>query len=226
MPPAIEKPIVCCVTSGKTGSADASEASRLHATIQAAIAGGADWVQIREKDLPAKDLLAVTIKAVAIARESAAIGRKACILVNDRLDVALAAGADGVHLGGASVEAAHVVRWCRDGNATPDFLVGVSCHGAREAREAERAGASYIFFGPVFDSPDKRAFGAPRGIAELRAVTSELRIPVIAIGGVNAANAGECLRAGASGIAAIRMFQEASDIAALRDSIKRSRWSR
>ncbi|MGH9726324.1 MAG: thiamine phosphate synthase, partial [Candidatus Acidiferrales bacterium] len=161
-----------------------------------------------------------------MARETAVAGRKTRILVNDRLDVALAAGAGGVHLGGASLDAMHVVRFCRSGNAPLEFLVGVSCHGAREALEAEQAGANYIFFGPVFDTPDKRAFGAPRGIEELRAVSSELRIPVIAIGGVNAANAGECLRAGASGIAAIRMFQEFSDVAALRKSIESLRRGR
>ncbi|MGH9699986.1 MAG: thiamine phosphate synthase [Candidatus Acidiferrales bacterium] len=226
MPPAIEKPVVCCVTSGKTANAGASGASRLLATIQAAMACGADWVQIREKDLPARELLALAGKAVGMARETAVADRKTRILVNDRLDVALAAGAGGVHLGGASLDAMHVVRFCRSGNAPLEFLVGVSCHGAREALEAEQAGANYIFFGPVFDTPDKRAFGAPRGIEELRAVSSELRIPVIAIGGVNAANAGECLRAGASGIAAIRMFQEFSDVAALRKSIESLRRGR
>ncbi|MGH9757771.1 MAG: thiamine phosphate synthase, partial [Candidatus Acidiferrales bacterium] len=218
--------IVCCVTSGKTANAGASGASRTLATIRAAIACGADWVQIREKDSPARELLALADKAVAMTRETAVAGRKTRILVNDRLDVALAAGAGGVLLGGASVDAAHVVRFCRSGNAPPEFRVGVSCHGAREALEAEQAGASYIFFGPVFDTPEKRAFGAPPGIEELRAVSSELRIPVIAIGGVNAANAGECFRAGASGIAAIRMFQEVSDVAALRNSIEGLRLGR
>jgi thiamine-phosphate pyrophosphorylase len=226
LPPAIEKPIICCVTSGKSASAGASGASRLLEMIRAAVAAGADWVQIREKELPARGLLALTDSAVAMARETAEGSRKTRIIVNDRMDVALAAGADGVHLGRASVDATHVIRFCREGNAPPDFLIGVSCHGALESREAEQAGASYIFFGPVFDTPDKRAFGAPRGIEELRAVSNELRIPVIAIGGVNLANAGECLRAGASGIAAIRMFQEVSDIAALRDSIECLRRSR
>lgn len=218
--------MVCCVTPGKAERAGSTGASRVLEIIQAAVACGADWVQIREKDLPARELLALADRAVAMAREAAVPRRKTRIIVNDRLDVALAAGADGVHLGGASVGAAHVVRWCRAGNAPREFLVGVSCHGAREAREAEEAGASYIFFGPVFDTPDKRAFGAPRGVEELRVISKELQIPVIAIGGVNLANAAECLRAGASGIAAIRMFQDASDTAALRDSIEGLRQGR
>lgn len=223
LPPAIEKPIICCVTSGKYASVGASGASHLLELIRAAIAAGADWVQIREKDLPARDLIGLADKVVTMARETVEGSRETRILVNDRLDVALAAGADGVHLGRASMDAAHVIRFCLAGNAPLDFLTGVSCHGTREAREAEQAGASYIFFGPVFDTPDKRVFGAPRGIEELRAVSTELRIPVIAIGGVNLANARECLRVGASGIAAIRMFQEASDIDALRKSIEQLR---
>ena len=190
LPPAIEKPVVCCVTPGKTAGAGPTSASRLLEKIRAAVAASADWVQIREKELPARELLALADDAVAIARQAAVARQRTRIIVNDRLDVALASGADGVHLGGASVGAAHVVRWCRAGNAPPEFLVGVSCHGARDARAAEEAGASYVFLGPVFDTPEKRAFGAPLGIAELRAVSNELRIPVIAIGGVNTAKIG------------------------------------
>ncbi len=80
------------------------------------------------------------------------------ILVNDRLDVALAAGAAGVHLGGESAPAGEVVRWLRSGNAPADFLVGVSCHSLEEVLAAENTGASYAFFGPVFDSPGEKSF--------------------------------------------------------------------
>ena len=100
--------------------------------IRAAVAAGVDWVQIREKDLSGRDLL-------ALAREAVAGRGLARVIVNDRLDVALAAGAAGVHLGRESLSARDVVRWCRSGNAPAEFLIGVSCHGLEEAREAESA---------------------------------------------------------------------------------------
>ncbi|MGC2707047.1 MAG: thiamine phosphate synthase, partial [Candidatus Acidiferrales bacterium] len=114
-----------------------------------------------------------------------------------------------------------VVQWCRGGNAPPEFLIGVSCHSFEEAREAESAGASYVFFGPVFYTPSKRGLGAPQGAARLAEVCRSVRVPVIAIGGVDESNAAECLRAGAAGIAAIRMFQEAGDADALGRTIER-----
>lgn len=206
------KPIVCYVTDRKAlGAAD--PAGNLLAKIRAATAAGVDWVQIRERDMPARELLALTRAAIG-AREG-----EARILVNDRLDVALAAGATGVHLGGASLPAGEVVRWLREGNAPAEFLVGVSCHRIEEAREAEDAGASYVFFGPVFETPSKKSYGPPQGMAKLSEVSSAVRIPVIAIGGVNEENAAECLRAGATGIAAIRMFQESREPETLKRAI-------
>jgi thiamine-phosphate pyrophosphorylase len=145
------------------------------------------------------------------------------VIVNDRLDVALAAGASGVHLGRESLGARDVVRWCRSGNAPADFLVGVSCHSLEDAREAESAGAAYIFFGPVFDTPSKRGMGEPQGVAQLGEVCRGVAIPVFAIGGVSEENAAECIRAGAAGIAAIRMFQDARDSTALKDVVERFR---
>ena len=157
-----------------------------------------------------------------LRRQRAALGRVARrVIVNDRLDVALAAGAAGVHLGGESVPAREVVRWCRRRNAPAGFLIGVSCHSLEEAREAEDSGASYVFFGPVFETPSKKKFGPPQGIARLGEACRAVRIPVIAIGGVNEGNVAECLRAGAAGIAAIRMFQESSEAETLKRAIKR-----
>jgi len=103
------------------------------------------------------------------------------------------------------------------------FSIGVSCHSLEDAREAESAGASYIFFGPVFDTPSKRGMGEPQGIARLEEICRSVTIPVIAIGGVSEENAGECIRAGAAGLAAIRMFQEARDGAAVKDVVERLR---
>ena len=212
MPLARKTPVVCYVTDRKALGPEAplrGVAEKIHF----AAAVGADWVQIREKDLPARDLLQLAREAVQTA------GAK--ILINDRLDLALGAGAAGVHLGRASVPAADVVRWCRAGNAPAEFTIGVSCHSLEEVREAESAGASYAFFGPVFDTPSKRLFGAPRGIAHLGEACRAVNIPVIAIGGVDEENAIPCIRAGAAGVAAIRMFQESRDEKNLRDWISR-----
>lgn len=186
--------------------------------IEMAVAAGADWVQIREKDLSARGLFELARSALEATR-----GRAALVVVNDRLDVALAAGAGGVHLGGESLSARDVVRWCRGGNAPQGFRVGVSCHSADDLREAERAGADYALFGPIFDSPAKRKFGAPQGIGKLAEACASVRMPVIAIGGVDVSNAGACLRAGAAGIAAIRMFQDVSDAAELAETVARLR---
>jgi len=181
--------------------------------IQTAAAAGVDWIQIREKDLPGRELL-------RLARGAVEAG-SARIIVNDRLDVALAAGAAGVHLGRESVPAAEVARWRRAGNAPAGFLAGVSCHSLEDAKEAETAGADYIFFGPVFETPSKAVFGAPQGTAALAEVCAAIRLPVIAIGGINEKNAQDCLRAGAAGIAAIRLFQEPADAAALQRIVER-----
>lgn len=208
------KPIVCYVTDRKALNA-ADPAGNVLAKIRAAMAAGVDWVQIRERDMPARELL-------GLARAAGGIGAGgARVIVNDRLDVALAAGAAGVHLGGESVPAREVVRWCRGRNAPAGFLIGVSCHSLEEAREAEDSGASYVFFGPVFETPSKKKFGPPQGIARLGEACRAVRIPVIAIGGVNEGNIAECLRAGAAGIAAIRMFQESSETETLKRAIKR-----
>lgn len=219
MPLALKPPIVCYVTDRSAlGSPEPIPA--LLQKIQLALEAGVDWLQIREKDLPARSLLALAREAIgaAVPLDRSGAG-KTLILINDRLDVALAAGAAGVHLGRESVPAAEVVRWCRDGNAPVDFRIGVSCHSLDEAREAENAGADYVFFGPVYDTPSKRRYGAAQGIARLAEVCRSVSIPVIAIGGVDSHNAAECLEAGTAGIAAIRMFQEAADAQALREAL-------
>ncbi|MGC2333214.1 MAG: thiamine phosphate synthase [Candidatus Acidiferrales bacterium] len=213
--PAAPEPVVCYVTDRKSLGADDSTL-KLIAGMDAAIAAGANWVQIRERDLPARELFDLARATVRKGMTSGAL-----VFVNGRLDVALAAGAAGVHLGSEALRARDVARWCRGGNAPAGFRIGVSCHSIEDVREAERAGAAYVFFGPIFDTPAKRKFGAPQGIAKLADACSAVRVPLIAIGGVGTSNAAECIRAGAAGIAAIRMFQEATDARGLRELVAR-----
>jgi thiamine-phosphate pyrophosphorylase len=213
--PELKTPIICYVTDRKSLGEGGGGAGVLR-KICAAIAAGVDWVQIREKDLSGRDLL-------RLARGAVAAAGGARVIVNDRVDVALAAGAAGVHLGRESLGARDVVSWCRGGNAPADFVVGVSCHSLEDAREAESAGAAYIFFGPVFDTPSKRGMGEPQGVARLGEICRGVMIPVLAIGGVGEDNTAECIRAGTAGIAAIRMFQDARDPAALKNVVEQLR---
>jgi thiamine-phosphate pyrophosphorylase len=191
-----------------------SRTPSLHDSIRQAVAAGADWIQIREKDLDARSL-------VELARFAAAETRATSVrvLVNDRLDVALAASAAGVHLGEKSLPLDVVTEWRRS-TGRLDFLIGVSCHSLESARAAERSGADYIFFGPVFATPSKAAFGPPQGIERLREVCASVDVPVLAIGGVNLENARACVAAGAAGVAAIRLFQDARNAAGLAALLK------
>ncbi|HEV2615100.1 MAG TPA: thiamine phosphate synthase, partial [Candidatus Acidoferrales bacterium] len=193
--------------------------------IEHAVAAGVDWVQIREKDLPARDLLALTQRAICAAKNKlkATSNIRTRVVVNDRLDVAIAADAAGVHLGGSSLPIGEVVRWCRAGNAPKDFLIGASCHTIQEAVAAEGAGANYIFFGPVYETPSKENLGAPQGIEKLAEVCEKIRMPVLAIGGIGEGNAAVCMSAGAAGIAAIRLFQQSLNATSLGDTLSRLR---
>ena len=169
---------------------------------------GADWAQIREKDLEGRALTNLARAAV-----DSSPGRR--IFINDRLDVAMVAATAGVHLGGESLPVAEVVKWRRAGHAPANFLVGRSCHSMEEALATQADGADYIFFGSVFATPSKAEYGPPQGIAKLADVCGRVRLPVLAIGGITTENAAECYRAGAAGIAGIRLFQEAADVAAV-----------
>ncbi len=204
---------------------EAASLDDLLQSVECAAAAGVDWIQIREKDVSARELVDFTRRAVAAVHREAARSktRPPQVIVNDRIDVALAAGAGGVHLSSNSMPAAEVVDWLRAGNAPGAFTVGVSCHSLDEAVAAEKAGASYVFFGPVYETPSKLSFGAPQGVEKLAEVCRGVHIPVLAIGGITEANTPACIRAGASGIAAIRMFQQAPDSATLAASVLRLR---
>jgi thiamine-phosphate pyrophosphorylase len=193
---------------------DSAPLRSLQDCIRRAAAAGADWIQIRERDLEARSLVELARFAAAETRATSAH-----VFVNDRLDVALAAAAAGVHLGEKSLPLETVVEWRRSAGRS-DFLIGVSCHSLESARAAGRGGANFIFFGPVFATPSKMAYGPPQGIERLREVCASLEIPVLAIGGVNLENARACIAAGAAGVAAIRLFQEAADSAELAAQLK------
>src|SRR5262249_44220845 len=107
--------------------------------------------------------------------------------------------------------------------AGSEFLIGASCHSLESAKTVARDGANYIFFGPVFATPSKAKFGEPQGVKKLADVCSAVSVPVIAIGGITLENAGDCISAGAAGIAAIRLFQDAADPTETVSSLKKLR---
>ena len=189
--------------------------------IEATAVAGVDWIQIREKDLSGRDCALLVQGALQRAAKSpASNGVTARILVNDRLDVALSERAGGVHLGEQSLPLPVVRRFVGNRGEREDFLIGVSCHSLEAAKSAASAGAAYLFFGPVFATPSKATFGAPQGLERLAEVCRAVSIPVLAIGGIALANASDCLAAGASGIAAIRLFQDARDTSSLVQSLR------
>jgi thiamine-phosphate pyrophosphorylase len=184
--------------------------------IETAAAAGVDWIQIREKDLSGRDCGLLTREALQrAAKLPASNAAPTRILANDRLDVALSEGAGGVHLGENSLPLPEAKRLVRAQALSQDFLIGVSCHSVEAARSAASGGADYLFFGPIFSTPSKAAFGAPQGLERFAEVCRAVSIPVLAIGGITLANASACLAAGASGIAAIRLFQDARDMSSL-----------
>lgn len=230
-------PLLCYVTDRRSlapaGSPETTQhldtSKILREKIEAAVAAGVDWIQIREKDLSGKECSSLTRETLRLATDSSkrtsanvpfsSKTEVPCepvstrILVNDRLDVALAAQAGGVHLGGKSLPPEETRRLVKSLGREKDFLVGVSCHSLEAAKAAERGGADYLFFGPVFTTPSKAAYGASQGLKRLAEVCRAVALPVVAIGGITLENAADCLSAGASGIAAIRLFQDAPDMA-------------
>jgi thiamine-phosphate pyrophosphorylase len=168
-------------------------AGGLEEAVEECLAVGLRAVQLREKDLGARELLAMA----RTLRESTA-SRGARLFINDRADVALAVGADGVHRTGASLPISSL-----RAISPPGFLIGASVHSLADASAAEAEGADFLFFGPVYDTPSKRRYGPPQGLAVLESVAAAVRLPVFAIGGVTPARVGELRRSGAFGVAAI-----------------------
>jgi thiamine-phosphate pyrophosphorylase len=177
----------------------------LPALVERALAGvppGAAAVGLREKDLGAAELLRLARALREVTRRAGAP-----LLVNDRVDVALAAEADGVHLAGHSLPAAAARRLLG-----PDRLLGASAHDVAQARAARDGGCDFATFSPIYDTPSKAAFGAPQGLTPLREATRALApFPLVALGGVTVARAPECREAGAAGAAVIRAVLAAPD---------------
>jgi thiamine-phosphate pyrophosphorylase len=186
-------------------------AGPLETVVGQACGAGVRAVQLRETDLSGGDLhsLAVTIREVT--RRTGAR-----LFINDRADIALGVGADGVHCTESGLPVGLVRRLC------PDGLVGASSHSLERAAEAGTAGADFVLFGPVFPTPSKAKFGDPQGLNALSVVAREAGVPVFAIGGITPENAPLCLEKGAAGVGVISAILAAKDVPAAVDSFHRS----
>lgn len=161
--------------------------------VEEALKGGVKAIQLREKELSSRELY-------ELAQEMRDITSRygARLFINDRIDIALAVDADGVHLGHGSIPIQSARKLLGE-----EKLIGVSCHGRESAVAAQEKGADFITYGPVFHTPSKAAYGSPVGIDSLREMTPRLRIPVFALGGITGRNTREVIDAGAHGIALI-----------------------
>ncbi|MEK6280534.1 MAG: thiamine phosphate synthase [Acidobacteriota bacterium] len=211
-----QKRLIYLITSGETNpqtTPAAEQFSNVLRLIEAAVAAGIDLVQIREKRLSAKVLYALSEAAAQITR-----GSSTGLLVNDRADIAAAAGAQGVHLSTRSLSPQVVRRTFGD-----QFLIGVSTHSLDQASFARAQGADLAVLGPIFETSSKRQYGEPLGIEELRRVASQLTpFPILALGGIAVSRVAACIRAGASGIAAISLLNDARQLRRVVNEIRSS----
>jgi thiamine-phosphate pyrophosphorylase len=173
----------------------------LPAVIEAALRGGARAFQLREKDLAPRELLPLAQEMRQLTQ-----AYSARLLINDRIDVALAVDADGVHLTTSSLPVSVARRLLG-----PERLLGVSTHSLAEAQAAAEGGADFVVFGPVFFTPSKAPYGQPVGLEALRVVCAAVTLPILAIGGIKQANLDQVVAAGADGIAVISAIVAADD---------------
>lgn len=169
--------------------------------VEAALQGGVDAVQLREKDLSTAALCDLASRLRALTRRYGAR-----LLINDRIDVALAVGADGIHLPVNSFAASDARRVLG-----AQALIGVSTHSLEQAEAATAGSADFIVFGPVFETPSKREFGPPVGLPALARVSAKTAAPVFAIGGITVDRVESVCRCGARGVAVISAILEADD---------------
>ena len=204
------RPLVCLVTDrrrlrvlGERAGQAAAPLGPLVDLLGLAADAGIDLLQVREPDLSSRDLLSLVSRAVARVA-----GTRSLLIVNDRADVALAAGARGVHLKGESMPTGHVRAVVPDG-----VLVGRSVHTREEAVEAANAGADYLIFGTVFETRSKTEGHPAAGLDRLRAVVESVSVPVLAIGGVTIERLPDVAATGAAGAAAIGLFHDVARLA-------------
>jgi thiamine-phosphate pyrophosphorylase len=184
---------------------DVEHLNRTHLDVaRAALEGGATMIQLREKDLSGDELLRLALELRSLAR-----ARGATFIVNDRVDIALASQADGVHLGEHDLPVAVARRLLG-----PDAIIGASVNNPRRAKEAQDAGASYLGVGPIFPTLSKADAGEAIGLAPLTDITRIASLPMLAIGGLACDNIARVIQAGADGIAVISAVVEAPDMAA------------
>jgi thiamine-phosphate pyrophosphorylase len=176
---------------------------RSHAGIaQQAVLGGADIIQLRDKSLSCRELAVVGREIAGITRKAGAV-----FLVNDRVDVAVACGADGVHLGQDDMRVSTARQL-----GPPGFIIGVSVGTVKEAVAAEREGADYVALSPVFSTASKENAGPGYGLDRLREIRRAVSLPIVAIGGINLQNVQDVIAAGADGIAVISSVVASPDI--------------
>ncbi len=180
---------------------DRKRTDRFLSAVEEALQGGVSALQIREKDLNPKDLLALALEVKALTQRY-----NAKLFINDRADIAVMARADGVHLTETSVQTRQVK------NSFPDLIVGVSTHSIEGARLAETQGADFITFSPIYATPSKADYGAPQGLDLLREVSQAVRLPVLALGGITPQRVAECREHGAFGVAMISGIWDAAHI--------------
>jgi thiamine-phosphate pyrophosphorylase len=185
--------------------------------VRAALAGagsaiGGCAVQLREKDLPTRELLELALR---VRERTAAAG--ATLLINDRVDLCWATDSDGVHLPSDGLPTEVVRRLLGERG-----VIGVSAHTLDEAVRAEEQGADFVLYGPVYATPSKSAYGPPQGLGRFADVAARLRIPVFAVGGVTAARVPELLRAGARGVGVITSVFGSGDIVRAAETMQRA----
>lgn len=182
----------------------------LYIAVRQALIGGVRAIQLREKDLGTRELL-----KLAYSMRNLTAKYDARLFINDRFDIALAVGADGVHLTQKSIPTdavRNIVNASRVTRHTSRFLIGVSTHSMKEAKEAEKGGADFITFGPVYRTSSKLKYGVPVGLNRLKRVSRELDIPVFGLGGVKKKRIEEVMKAGSHGAAMISEILCADDI--------------
>lgn len=171
---------------------------------QRALEGGADVIQLRDKAMGGRGLMRQAREIRMSTKEA-----KKLFIVNDRLDIALACGADGVHLGQEDMALADARALARS-----PFIIGVTVHDVAEAKEAEAGGADYVGLSPIFCTGSKADAGAACGLGMIGAVRNAVSVPVVAIGGIGPSNARDVLEAGADGLAVISAVVSQDDVAA------------